>query len=160
MSGVNLAQLDSYIIRPVLAAFSAPWQSEAARILLLGTAIHESNAGADLVQEGGGPALGVWQMEPFTHDDCWQNFLNFQPGLAAVVQRFQVPDAGAGQLVYNLAYACAMARVKYIRAAPPLPQPQDFESLADYYKRFYNSTEGAAVVNQALIACFAQAASV
>lgn len=159
MPGINLSQLDAYVVRPVLAAFAAPWNSEAARILLLGTAIHESDAGADLAQIGGGPALGPWQMEPFTHDDCWQNFLLYQPNLANAVKQFQVPNAGAGQMVYNLAYSCAMARVKYIRATPPLPAAHDFENLALYYKNFYNSLAGAAVLDPALIACFAQAAS-
>lgn len=157
MTGINLSQLEEEVISPVLVAFGAPWDTKAARVLLLGTAIHESNAGAYLAQTGGGPALGAWQMEPFTHDDCWQNFLAFRPELASAVRQFQVPGAGAAQLAWNLAYACAMARVKYIRAAPPLPQVNDFNGMAGYYKQFYNSDEGGAVVDAALLACFAQA---
>lgn len=157
-AGINLTQLDQYAIQPVLAAFGAPWNNAAAAVLLLGTAIHESNAGEYLAQTGGGPALGAWQMEPATHDDCWQNFLQYQPALAASVRQFQVPRAGAAQMAWNLGYACAMARVKYIRAQPPLPAANDFAAMAAYYKQFYNSDLGAAVVDLALVDCFALAA--
>lgn len=158
MPGVNLSQLNRYVVQPVLDAFGAPWNSQAALILLLGTAVHESDAAAYLAQTDGGPALGAWQMEPFTHDDCWQNFLNYQPGLAASVRQFQVQGAGAEQMAYNMAYACAMARVKYMRAQPPLPAADDFEGMAAYYKQFYNSDLGAAVLDPALVACFAASA--
>lgn len=160
MTGINLSQLGQYVVQPVLAAMGAPWNSNAARVLLLGTALHESAGGAYLAQSGGGPALGAWQMEPFTHDDCWQNFLNYQPALAAAVRQFQVPGAGAAQLTYNLAYGCAMARVKYIRAQPPLPAATDANGMAAYYKTFYNSTLGAAVIDPALVSCFTLAAQV
>ena len=159
MSGINLAQLDQYVAQPVLTAFGPPWNSNAARVLLLGTALHESGGGEYLAQVGGGPALGAWQMEPFTHDDCWQNFLQYQPALAAAVRSFQVQGVGAAQMAWNLAYGCAMARVKYIRAQPPLPAADDASSMAAYYKQFYNSSLGAAVVDPALVACFTQALS-
>lgn len=157
MSGIDLSQLDQYVVRPVLTAFGPPWNSEAARILLLGTALHESAGGEYLAQTGGGPALGAWQMEPFTHDDCWQSFLQYQPALAASVRQFQVQGVGAGQMAWNLAYGCAMARVKYIRAQPPLPAADDANAMASYYKTFYNSRLGAAVVDSALIGCFVAA---
>src|SRR5258708_26545125 len=43
-------------------------------------------------QLGGGPAVGLFQMEPTTHDDCWTNFLNFRPVLAGKVK--QTLEAG------------------------------------------------------------------
>lgn len=159
-SGIDLTQLNEVVVQPVLAAFGPLYSTSAAAILMLGTAIHESEDGEYLAQTGGGPALGAWQMEPFTHDDCWQNFLQYQPALAAAVRQFQVPNAGAKQMAWNLGYACAMARVKYIRAQPPLPAADDFDGMAAYYKQNYNSELGAAVVDPALVACFAQAAQI
>lgn len=156
---MDLTQIYQLIIQPVLNAFGPPFNSQAAAVLLLGTAIHESNF-QYIAQLDGGPALGFWQMEPFTHNDCWQNFLNYQPTLASAVRQFQVPGAGAQQMVYNAAYACAMARVKYIRAQPPLPNQDDFTNLALYYKQYYNSDLGAAVVDPALVNCFQQAATI
>jgi hypothetical protein len=156
MTGINLTQLKTNVVQPVHAAFGAPWDSAAAQVLSLGTALHESNAG-EYLRQVSGPALGAWQMEPATHDDCWKNFLNYRPELAAAVRRFQVPGVGAAQMVWNLGYACAMARVRYIRASDPLPGADDYAGLAAYYKRAYNSTLGAAVVDAALVDCFRQA---
>lgn len=157
MTGINLTQLKQNVVQPVLAAFPAQYNSRAAEVLLLGTGLHESNAGEALRQIGGGPALGWLQMETATHDDCWANFLKYQPDLAAAVRRFQVPSAGAGQMVWNLAYAAAMARVKYIRAPAVLPAADDYAGLATYYKAVFNSSLGAAVVDADLIGCFRQA---
>lgn len=158
--GIDLSQLKVYVVQPVHAAFGPVWDTDAALVLSLGTAIHESQTGTFLHQEDNGPALGPWQMEPFTHDDCWQNYLQYRPEIAASVRRFQVPNAGAAQMAWNLGYACAMARVKYIRAPNPIPAANDCAGMAKYYKRFYNSTLGAAVVDSALVDCFRQAAAV
>lgn len=159
-SAIDLSQLNQFVVQPVLNAFGAPYNSQAAARLLIGTALHESDGGQYLAQVGSGPALGAWQMEPFTHDDCWDNFLKYQPALAAAVNQFAVPNAGAGQMAYNLAYSCAMARVKYIRAPSALPNANDFEGLANYYKVIYNSELGAATVDPNLVACFSTAATV
>lgn len=159
MSAINLSQLNQYVVQPVLNAFGSPFNSTSAAVLLLGTALHESMGGEYLAQING-PALGAWQMEPFTHDDCWNNFLNYQSGLAAAVNQFNIQNGGSAQMAYNLAYACAMARVKYIRAQPPLPAANDFQNLALYYKQYYNSDLGAAVVDPDLVNCFVQAAQV
>lgn len=156
MTAINLTQLKTNVIVPVHAAFGAPYDTPSAMVLSLGTAIHETNSGEFLVQIGG-PALGVWQMEPATYADCWQNFLNFRPELAAAVRKFQVPGAGVAQLVWNFGYACAMARVRYIRAPGPLPAADDYAGLARLYKTAYNSSLGAAVVDEALVECFRQA---
>jgi len=53
------------IIAPALRHIGM-W-SGAAENLLLGTAAVESRMGTYLRQVGGGPALGIWQVEPVTH---------------------------------------------------------------------------------------------
>lgn len=156
MPGINLEQLKNCVIMSVHNWLGAPWNSESALVLSLGTAIHESNAGEYLSQIGG-PALGPWQMEPETHDDCWENFLAYRPALSEGVSHFRLPTFGGQQMAWNLAYACAMARVKYIRAEPPLPAANDFVGMANYYKQFYNSSLGAAIVGPELIDCFSRA---
>lgn len=159
MTAINLSQLKTSVIAPVHAAFGPPYDTLAATVLSLGTALHESNGGEFLTQIGG-PALGVWQIEPATYTDCWQNFLNYRPKLAAAARKFQVPGVGAPQLVWNIGYACAMARVRYIRAPGELPAADDYAGLAAYYKTAYNSALGAAVVDSALVECFRVAGSV
>jgi len=133
------SQLKTYIITPVLTALALP-NPEAATELLLATAMQESACGNMIVQEGGGPALGIWQMETVTHDDVWTNFLAYQTTLAAEVASFlcgQLPRAD--QLIGNLYYSCAMARVQYYRSPDPLPAVGDVDGQAAYYLRVYNA---------------------
>lgn len=156
MQGLDLAQFKALLVRPVLAQIGLA--GAAAVPLVTGTALVESGL-VWLRQNGGGPALGLWQMEPATHDDCWRNFLAFRPALAAAVRRIGGVDAGvgsAGLLVGNLAYACAMARVVYARAPNPLPAGTDSVGLSAYHKQFYNTPLGAAD-SQRNAALFAQA---
>ncbi|MGB8276303.1 MAG: hypothetical protein WCF16_13650 [Alphaproteobacteria bacterium] len=115
--------------------------------LLVGTALVESGLRA-LVQDGG-PALGVFQIEPATHHDVLLNFLDYRPALAEQVRAFraQSPDPDT-QLVTNLAYACAIARLIYFRRPEPLPEADDIEALAAYWKAHYNTPQGKGTVTR------------
>ena len=48
------------------------------------------------------------------------------------------------ELVHNLKYATIMARIHYLRVPVPLPKFDDINSLANYYKKFYNTEKGKA----------------
>ncbi len=145
------------LIRPTLAAMG--YGSAAAERLLLGTALAES--GLKLRQQlGGGPALGLFQMAPATHDDLWRTYLATRTPLAAAVRSF-IPASAAGSrdtpppaalLKDNDAYACAMARCLYLRVPAPLPPANDTGQLAAYWKTHYNTPAGAGTVEH-----FAQA---
>ena len=74
------------VINPVLRSMDA-W-SIAAENLILGTAVQESECGYYLHQLGDGPALGIYQMEPATHDDCWNNFLKYRHDLSDPIKRW------------------------------------------------------------------------
>ncbi|MGO9998994.1 MAG: hypothetical protein ACLPKW_14820 [Acetobacteraceae bacterium] len=142
---IRPAQLRDDVIRPVLASL-APLQAdqmgqaqENVVELLLGTAMQESHCGDYLAQRGG-PALGVWQMEPATEKDCWSNFLNSRPALSVPVARLVVQGIDRTlQLAGNLYYACAMARVRYMRSQDPLPATGDINAQAAYYLKNYNA---------------------
>ena len=69
------SQMLALVIRPALEKLSL-W-SLSAEELVLGTAIVESGL-TYLKQHGDGPALGLWQVEPATHDELYTNFLNFR----------------------------------------------------------------------------------
>ncbi len=131
------------VVAPALTALDL--DSQAARELLLGTALQES--ALRNIQQMGGPALGYFQMEPATHDDIWENFLAYRPDLAARVKAL-LPDGEplASDLLTCPVYAAAMARVKYYRCPAPLPAAGDLEAQAAYYKRWYNTPGGAATV--------------
>lgn len=139
--GISPRDLRVFVIRPALEAIGLAGLP--AEELLLGTAQQESGCGTRLVQAGG-PALGVWQMEPGTHDDIWENFLQFRPELAGKLSSLlftALPKAV--QLVGNLYYACAMARIQYFRSPAPLPSAGDLPAQAAFYKLAYNTPLGA-----------------
>jgi hypothetical protein len=137
--------LRQYVIRPTLQQIGM-W-SLAAENLLLGTAAHESRMGHYLVQIGGGPALGIYQVEPKTHDDIWQHFLKSRPAIADRISSL-TPFIDAEQMIANMAYATAMARMVYYRRPEPLPAADDLPGMARYWKKFYNTPLGAGTTKQ------------
>ncbi|GBQ84022.1 hypothetical protein AA13595_1303 [Gluconacetobacter johannae DSM 13595] len=144
MTGIDPAQLKWRVVAPTLAALGLG--GDAAVNLLTGTALVESG-GVWLAQLGGGPALGLWQMEPATHDDIWRTFLPDDrfAEIETRVRRMTCSDLPrVQQLVGNLRYACAMARLKYYRAPDALPAANDAAGLSVMHKRVYNTMRGAA----------------
>ncbi|MBF0116611.1 MAG: hypothetical protein HQM04_16405 [Magnetococcales bacterium] len=142
--GLNPHQLCGLVIRPTLQRLGL-W-SGVAEELVLGTAIQESSL-QYLQQLGGGPALGIWQMERVTHDDVWQNFLHYRTKLGLnILGPYTRPDHT--RLVWDLAYACAMCRVHYLRCPNVLPPAGDIDGQAAYWKAWYNTPLGKGTVEQ------------
>ena len=123
---------------------------EAAEQLLLGTALQESDLRAT-VQDGGGPALGYFQMEP----NSTQRHLGELPGiprgsggqgrsLAGVAAG--TPEATILATIHR--YAAAMTRVHYLRVSAPLPAAGDAMAMAEYWKDHYNTSGGAGSAEQ------------
>ena len=132
-------QVRDLVVAPVLAMLAMLGSVPEATELLLATAMQESGYRM-LVQEGGGPALGLWQMEPATHDDLWTYFLAYKPGLAAYVSKYRFSSAPtATDMIGNLYYGCAMARMLYYRAPGVLPAVGDYAAQAQYYLVHYNA---------------------
>lgn len=155
LKGINATHLRKYIIEPTLRHL-APWNpkidSPAAVELLLGTAAHESQMGYWLHQVGRGPALGIYQMEPATHRDIWRWVLLQGPGaglhsLKLILENCMSASMSVStdeELMGNLYYATAVARLLYWRDKEPLPAADDVAGLAAYYKRVWNTRLGAA----------------
>ena len=144
MNGLDVGQLKHLVVEPTLTGLGLGGSS--AVNLLTGTALAESR-GTYLKQIGGGPALGLWQMEPATHDDCWDNFLRFPVGkrLGSILEDMLAPDLPrSAQMVTNLRYACAMARIRFYRVKDALPVASDPYALSRYHKVHYNTVLGAA----------------
>ncbi len=137
---LNIGQFRTNIVRPTLEGIGA--HNRAAENLVLGTALQESNLHY-LRQLNEGPARGIYQMEPPTHNDIWENFLAYRPELRERVSALLVPEKDrVDQLVWNLAYATAMCRIHYLRVRYPLPAPDDIRGLAEYWKQHYNTPQG------------------
>ena len=144
MNGLDPQQLRDLVIRPTLQRLGL-W-SDAAEELVLGTAIQESNL-QYLQQMGGGPARGLWQMERPTHDDLWVNFLNGRTKLGLnILGPYPKPDYS--RLAWDLAYACAMCRVLYLRCPQALPAAGDIDGQAAYWKHWFNTPQGAGMMTQ------------
>ena len=146
---IDIGQFREYVIKPVLEGMEL--YSLAAEELLLGTAIQESRL-TYLKQLGGGPAMGVFQMEPATHDDIWENYLEYHQNLAADVACYTLNCIAdriyASELLGNLYYAAAMCRVHYFRVSEALPAAGDLEGQAAYWKQYYNTPMGAGTVDE------------
>lgn len=137
---IDPIHLLNYVIRPTLKDIGL-WSVEA-ELLVLGTACAESDCGRWLRQKGTGPALGIFQMEPATHNDICTNFLNYKPELAGrICKATRTQNFIAADLITNLAYAAAMCRVHYLRDKEPIPRT--LPEQAEYYKRVYNTHLGA-----------------
>jgi hypothetical protein len=144
---IHVPHFVNYVITPVLKALDL--DSIAARQLLLGTALQESNL-QYLHQLGTGPAVGVFQMEPRTHDDIWENYLSYKPDLAKKVRGLgprhstaEMSPVAADEMHGNMYYAAAMCRAHYLRVPAALPAPGDLDGQAAYWKEHYNTFLGA-----------------
>jgi hypothetical protein len=139
---LDVRQFRAEVVRPTLVALGL--HSDAAEDLLVGTALVESRL-RYLRQIGGGPALGVFQMEPATHDDIQANYLAHRARLRDAVAAFRAPAPrpDSAQLATNLAYATAMCRVHYYRRPEALPAHGDVAGYAAYWKAHYNTALGA-----------------
>ena len=158
--GIDHSQLREYVIRPTLHQLD--WWSESAEELLMLTAAAESLGGQFLRQVGGGPARGIFQMEPATHNDIWRNYLLTSARRAPYADRIrglvprealESPEGAVRditQLATNLGYAAAMCRAHYRRVPAALPPADDIRSLAAYWKAYYNTHLGAGRPEEAI----------
>ena len=139
-------QFLEHVIQPTLqhlAVVEPRLSNRASEQLLLGTALIESNLDA-LKQKGGGPALSVFQIEPATFDDIYERYLPARTALFTQIQDLLIPSfTPIEQLVGNPFFACGIARMKYWMIPEPLPPAGDLEALGHYWKRYYNTAEGA-----------------
>lgn len=115
--------------------------SDNALNLLLGTCAQESAFGKYRKQLGGGPALGIFQMEPATFRDICDNFLRYKPELISKIQKIsQVDSFEPNDLVNNDKLAICFARIHYLRVKSSIPS--DISGWAKYWKQHYNTRLG------------------
>ncbi len=144
---MNATQLRELIVRPSLEEVDL--HSDAAEDLVMGTAAQESHL-QYVKQLGGGPALSLFQIEPATYNDYWDNYLQHREDLAdkifAAIQYDDVipkipPDPE--RMIWDLKFASIMCRIHYRRISSPLPEHGDIAGYAAYWKKYYNTVHGA-----------------
>lgn len=151
---MNPSSLRDDVIKPTLLRLNEVekgYYSDNAVSLLVGTCAHESHMGRWLRQVNG-PALGIYQMEPATHRSLWEHYLRFRPDVANVIRQMcsqmyvtsAIPDHR--ELVHNLMYATAMARVRYRMVKPSIPDT--IRGQAEYWKQWYNTPQGKGTVEK------------
>ncbi|MFA7177919.1 MAG: hypothetical protein WC114_11765 [Smithellaceae bacterium] len=140
MDKVQFRTLIEDVLRPI------GLNSNAAVSLLMGTAAAESALGKYWYQVGGGPALGPFQMEPGTEADHWQNFIAFNRKIKAVMAEMGYFGPDPDRLQYDLKYQIIMARIHYLRVKEALPEAEDVQGLARYWKDHYNTRLGSGTV--------------
>lgn len=141
-------QFRTLVIEPVLKDMGM-YSEEAVRLLLMIMA-HESRQGY-YIKQTIGPAVGVYQMEPATHDDI-HKFLVSRKRLSLVTPYLSASPVGvttAGEMAGNMYYATAMARAFFLRFQEALPKGSDAE-LAAYAKAKWNTKAGKATADDYL----------
>lgn len=126
--------------------------SKDARNLLIGTCLQESLNG-QYSRQIGGPALGIYQMEPNTHRDIWENFLIYRPKYSRIIKQMIPNDQVStipnnDHLIYNPIYATQLCRIHYFRVKEPLPDTNNVQKLANYWKKYYNTMKGKGKVSE------------
>ena len=140
---IDNKQLRERIIKPALDGLQM-YSIEAEEILVF-TCACESLGGTYLKQIKG-PALGIYQMEPTTYTDIWQNYIKNQGGLVNLLtlnfscHNMPLPE----RMIYDLKFATVMARLHYRRRKEPLPKATDIDAIWEYYKKYYNTPLGKA----------------
>lgn len=148
LMGLDATQLRHEVVRPALESIDR--LSVPAENLVMATAAQESHL-EYIRQLGSGPALGLFQMEPATHDDIWTNYLASKPLLANLVRRSIETTAAypeASRLAWDLRYAAIMCRIHYLRVPEALPPGTDVPAMAAYWKQHYNTPAGAGTVEE------------
>ncbi len=145
---LDIKQFRETVLHPVLDQ-SGLW-SQAAENLVMGTIAQESRF--TYLKQIKGPALGLIQMEPATHADIWTNYLAYHPDTVRTIKSVcglsESFTASPDTLIYNLRYAVMMCRVHYLRRPEPLPDADDIEGLAHYWKQWYNTALGAGTTDE------------
>ncbi len=149
-------QFKNEVIVPTLEYLGPRFSTEESIDLMLGTVAQESKFHF-LRQLDGGPALGYYQIEPFTLHDIHKTYLAFKPDLDSKIKAVMTPgQAKERQAITNLTYATAMARLRYYRVSEKLPVKASFvlgtdfwldgyiKALATYYKKHFNTPDGKA----------------
>jgi hypothetical protein len=153
---IRVSQFNEYVIAPglqYLTGWTSRIDSEAARNLMLGTALQESKL--TWMQQATGSeevgAHGFFQQQLNDHDALWRDYLEkpeFNKLQVMVLQTLAPWPTRSAQLRTNLLYSCIMARLHYWFIKEPLPGPKDVEGLAAYWKKYYNTLAGEGTTTQ------------
>ncbi len=148
---INPEQLRS-LIKDTLEIILPEMNSPEAVELLMMTAAQESFCGTYLQQLHGGPALGIFQMEPVTYRCLFNNYLQYDPEIIHRLESFFTVHEGNFniQMRGDIPYQIVIARLNYRRKPGNIPKAWETLQLAEYYKKYWNTHLGAATIPEVL----------
>lgn len=145
------------LIETTLNIMGTKYSTKEAIDLLMLTAAQESHCGEYLFQIGGGPARGIFQMEPDTVQDLYENYFPRKPALYKTIIDFSCGRFLDLDMICNIAYQIAMARANYWRVSEPLPKKDAYGDkleyvlkLATYWKKHWNTELGSGRIHDAV----------
>ena len=147
---MNLQQVISYWIIPALEYFPKNLRTPNRVQFMLGIGLIESGYRA-VAQEPVAEALGFWQMEKETFNDCIKNFLNYESEFSDgwnILKDWHAVLYSA--LTYDCVFACYMSAIKVYRAPIAIPTLFDLKGMAEYWKTYYNASPNGASIDEAI----------
>lgn len=149
---MNAEQFRTYILAPILLDMEnlcGIKESQYAEDLLMATAAQETHLGEYVHQEGG-PAIGIYQMEPATIQGLFNDYIYpkkvYYTNILGRYTSRGYDDLS--QLHWNWGYATVLARLNYFRVPEALPAESNRDTLWYYYKKYWNTSLGAATQDQ------------
>ena len=136
---MNKTQLTNLVIIPTLKEI--PLGYSAAAVMAIQMIIAHESSCCEFIAQTRGPALGVIQMEPETHDDTWAHGDSIYRN--AEILKIVTPGLGvknipkADRLIYDLRYNVFMARQRLFMFSESLPESA--EAMANYLKKYWNA---------------------
>ena len=147
---MDVKQFTTHIVQPTLSKLEMDHALSAVE-MMVGTVAVESSF-EFIKQKGGGPAIGFFQLEPATIEDVVVRYVqnkdktfraNFEQA-SLLVAPWNFTAAGLlDHVMANLRLQCAIARVKYWMTPEALPPLADIPGYARYWKKYYNTINGA-----------------
>jgi hypothetical protein len=134
------------VIVPALQGIDLYCPSSA--MLILATAAQETEDGLYIKQTVGGDkaALGIFEMQPQTHEDIWEHTIIPKSDLSFKISKctgYPIKPK-AEVMVYNLYYAAVMARCFWLFHGISFPQNLDVDDIWYLYKKYWNTIGGKA----------------
>jgi len=147
MEPKHLKRLIETVLDEATQVSGKPLNSISAINLLMGTAAQESKMGRYLYQLGKGPARGIFQIEPATEEDILNRFVMHSHSMQEVMEHLGICNSEFN-LAGNLNYQIIIARLKYWSIPEKLPEADDIDGLARYWKKYYNTELGKGTVKE------------
>ena len=147
---MKLQQVIDYWIKPAIEYFPENLRTPNRVQFMLGIGLIESGYNA-VAQEPVADALGFWQMERATFNDCIDNFLNYESEFSQGWDMIKmVYPILYRALTYDCVFACYMSAIKVYRAPPVIPDLFDLKGMAEYWKQYYNASPNGASIDEAI----------